>query len=187
MSAPTSRKRRRRRKCLVRNGILRTACPKPPDGRVRACSRTASWNDLAEILVGPIAPGEPDQRERRGKQSAVGEIVDRRHELLTGQIARNAENHHAARAGDRGIRLSRLSTSGLTPAGGDRRGHTGTGSFVTVISWLSPAEPGLRPEVPATTFRTCRHLRPRHDEDVRQIVPVRQVCRRPPVAAPGCR
>ena len=34
-------------------------------------------HDLGEVLVGPVAPGEPDQREARRQQAAVGQVVDR--------------------------------------------------------------------------------------------------------------
>ena len=40
-------------------------------------------------------PGEP-----RRQQAAVGEVVDRRHDLLARQVAGDAEQHHAARPGD---------------------------------------------------------------------------------------
>ena len=66
---------------------------------VRACSLTESCN-LGEVLVGPVAPREPDEREPRRQQAAVGQVVDGRHELLAGQVAGDAEEHEAARAGD---------------------------------------------------------------------------------------
>ena len=59
-------------------------------------------DDLAEVLVGPVTTGEPDQREARRQQAAVGEVVDRRHELLARQVAGHPEHDHAARAGDPG-------------------------------------------------------------------------------------
>ena len=57
-------------------------------------------DDLLEVLVGPVATGEPDEREARRQQSAVGEVVDRRHQLLARQVARHAEDDEARRAGD---------------------------------------------------------------------------------------
>ena len=39
-------------------------------------------DDLREILVGPVPPGEPDERERRRQQPAVGQVVDGGHQLL---------------------------------------------------------------------------------------------------------
>ena len=59
-------------------------------------------HDLREVLVGPVAAGEADQAEARRQQAAVGEVVDRRHHLLAGQVAGDAEEHHAAGAGDAG-------------------------------------------------------------------------------------
>ena len=53
-------------------------------------------DELAEILVGPIPAGEADKGEVRGQQSAIGQVVDGRHQLLGGQIARDAEDHHTA-------------------------------------------------------------------------------------------
>ena len=39
-------------------------------------------HDLGEVLVRPVSTGEPDQREARWQQTAVGQVVDRRHQLL---------------------------------------------------------------------------------------------------------
>ncbi len=61
------------------------------DGRV---------DDLGEVLVGPVAPGEADQGEARGQQAAIGQVVDRRHQLLGGQVAGHPEDHQDARSGD---------------------------------------------------------------------------------------
>ena len=57
-------------------------------------------HDLREVLVGPVAAGEADEREAGRQQPAVGEVVDRRHELLAGEVAGDAEDHHPARARD---------------------------------------------------------------------------------------
>ena len=57
-------------------------------------------HDLGEVLVGPVAAGEADQREARRQQAAVGEVVDRRHHLLARQVAGDAEEHQPARPGD---------------------------------------------------------------------------------------
>ena len=57
-------------------------------------------HDRGEVLVGPVAPGEADQAEPRRQQTAVGQVVDRRHHLLAGQVAGDAEEHHPARSGD---------------------------------------------------------------------------------------
>ena len=69
---------------------------------VRACSLDRVVDDLGEVLVGPVAAGEADQREARRQQAAVGQVVDRRHQLLAGQVAGDAEDDQAARAGDPG-------------------------------------------------------------------------------------
>ena len=83
---------------------------RPPRGtRVRACCLHRVVHDLREVLVGPVAPGEADQREARRQQPAVGQVVDRRHQLLAGQVAGDTEDapgrtgrRCAAAAGRRG-------------------------------------------------------------------------------------
>lgn len=55
---------------------------------------------LGEVLVLPLAAGEADQREARGQQAAVREVVDGGHELLARQVTRNAENDQAGRPRD---------------------------------------------------------------------------------------
>ena len=55
---------------------------------------------LGEVLVLPVPPGEPDQGEARRQQPAVGQVVDRGHQLLGRQVAGDAEDHQHARAGD---------------------------------------------------------------------------------------
>ncbi len=72
-------------------------------------------DDLAEILVGPISSGETDKRERGGQQSAVAQVVDRRHQLLAGQIAGDAEDHDTAGARDPGHPLIALVAQRVTP------------------------------------------------------------------------
>ena len=59
-------------------------------------------HDRGEVLVGPVAPGEAHQAEARRQQAAVGQVVDRRHDLLARQVAGDAEQHHPARPGDAG-------------------------------------------------------------------------------------
>ena len=53
-----------------------------------------------EVLVVPVAAGEPDQAEPGRQQAAVREVVDRRHELLARQVAGDAEDDQRARARD---------------------------------------------------------------------------------------
>src|ERR1700722_6587300 len=60
---------------------------------------------VAERLVVPVAAAEPDQRESRGQQAAVGQVVNSRHDLLARQIAGDTEDHYGARAGDPGEAL----------------------------------------------------------------------------------
>ena len=51
------------------------------EGRTRVLTHGIVY-DLGEVLVLPVAPREPDEREARGEQAAVGEVVDGGHELL---------------------------------------------------------------------------------------------------------
>src|SRR5690606_1610166 len=57
-------------------------------------------DDLREVLRLPLTAREAREREARGEQPAVGQVVDRRHELLAGEVARDAEDHESARPGD---------------------------------------------------------------------------------------
>ncbi|MFK4542229.1 hypothetical protein RKD29_001825 [Streptomyces tendae] len=57
-------------------------------------------HDLGEVLVLPVAAGEPDEREARRQQTPVGEVVHGGHELLAGQIAGDAENDQTRRPRD---------------------------------------------------------------------------------------
>ena len=57
-------------------------------------------DDLGEVLVGPVAAREADEAEARREQAAVGEVVDRRHDLLAREVARHPEQHEPARPGD---------------------------------------------------------------------------------------
>src|SRR5690606_20191529 len=59
-------------------------------------------DDLREVLVLPLAPGEADEAEAWGEQTSVRQVVDRRHDLLARQVAGDPEEDHAARSGDPG-------------------------------------------------------------------------------------
>ena len=59
-------------------------------------------HDLREVLVRPVTPGEAHQGEPGREQPAVGEVVDRGHELLAGEVTRDAEDDQSAGAGDPG-------------------------------------------------------------------------------------
>src|SRR5699024_836865 len=49
-----------------------------------------------EVVVGPVAAAEADQAEAGRQQTAVGEVVDRRQQLLAREVAGDAEHHHRA-------------------------------------------------------------------------------------------
>ena len=57
-------------------------------------------HDLGEVLVLPLPAGEPDQSETGGQQPAVGQVVHRGHQLLGGEVARDAEDDEHAGTGD---------------------------------------------------------------------------------------
>ena len=116
-------------------------------------------DDLHEVLVGPVAAGEADEREARREQAAVGQVVDRRHQLLARQVARHPEDDHAARPGDPrepavpGVAQRVGGTHGQAvrsrPRRAGRRPAPARGRYA--------ASRAARP----TTRRTCRRPRPR--------------------------
>ena len=55
-----------------------------------------------EVGLGPVAPPVADQREPARQKAAVGQIVDRRQQLLAGEVAGDPEDHHAGGPGDLG-------------------------------------------------------------------------------------
>ena len=59
-------------------------------------------DERRELLVAEVLPGEADEGESGRQQAAVGQVVDGRDELLAGQVAGDAEQDQAARAGDPG-------------------------------------------------------------------------------------
>ena len=67
---------------------------------VRACSLTESCTIWAKSWSAQSRRAKPTRREARRQQPAVGQVVDRRHHLLAGQVAGDAEEHHAAGPGD---------------------------------------------------------------------------------------
>src|SRR5690606_25497554 len=67
-------------------------------------------DDLGEVLLLPVTPGEADQAEPRWQQPTAGEVVDGRHELLASQVAGHPEDDHAAGPRDPG----QPSISGIT-------------------------------------------------------------------------
>src|ERR1700739_3363579 len=55
--------------------------------------------DLREVSGGPFPAGEADQRETWRQEPAVGQVIDRRQQLLAGQVAGDTEEHQHARPG----------------------------------------------------------------------------------------
>ncbi len=53
--------------------------------------------DLGEILVRPVPPGEADEREAWRQQAPVGQVVDRRHQLLAREVTGDPEHDQYAR------------------------------------------------------------------------------------------
>ena len=56
-------------------------------------------NDLHEVLVVPIASGEPDEREAGRQQATIGEVIDGGHEFLTRQVAGHAKDDETRGSG----------------------------------------------------------------------------------------
>ena len=59
-------------------------------------------HDLLEVLTRPVPTREARQREPRGQEPAVGQVVHGGHELLAREVAGDAEDHEPARPGDPG-------------------------------------------------------------------------------------
>ena len=107
----------RRRMCPVRTGSPRPAGPTPPGETV--CGR-APLPRRGRPCRNPRRPspvGRSRPARSRRQQAAVGQVVDRRHQLLAGQIAGHAEDHHAARTRDSRHPLVALVAQWITPVG----------------------------------------------------------------------
>ena len=57
-------------------------------------------HNLCKVFVFPVAAGKAHQCEAGRKQTTVSEVIDRRHELLTCQVASHTEQHQATGACD---------------------------------------------------------------------------------------
>ena len=55
-----------------------------------------------EVAVAPVAAGEAQDHETGRQQAAVGQVVDGRDELLTGQVTGDSEDHQSTRLRDPG-------------------------------------------------------------------------------------
>ena len=98
--ARAGRTRRRRRSPRHKAEALRQLLPYLFAEGGACVLLTASCTILREVLVCPVATGEPDEREAWRQQTSVGKVVDRRHQLLARQVAGDAEDDEAARASD---------------------------------------------------------------------------------------
>ena len=100
----------------VRTGTLRSGAPHllPETGAGMVADRVV--HDLGEGVVIPVAPGEPDQRERRWQQPPIGQVVHRGHQLLTRKITGDPKMTRLQGPAIRARRLSRGSRSGLAQA-----------------------------------------------------------------------
>ena len=91
---------------------------------VRACCLDRVVHDLREVLVLPVASREADEREAGRQQAAVGEVVDRGHELLAGEVSGHAEDHERARTGD-AVEAVVLGVAQRVVPARDLHGHAG--------------------------------------------------------------
>ena len=57
---------------------------------------------LCEVFIGPFTSGKTHKPKSRGKQSAIGQVVDGGHDLLACKISRHPEENEAAGPGDLG-------------------------------------------------------------------------------------
>ncbi len=117
-------------------------------------------HDLCEVLVVPVPAGEPDQREARRQQPAVGQVVDRRHQLLAGQVAGDPEDDDAGRTGDPRQPLVPRIAQRVDGVGSSRRSSrarscsAGT-ETVSCRTWPRPALRRRSPAARPRTSRTC--------------------------------
>ena len=84
-------------------------CQTSSRNSVRACSLTESCTICAKSWSAQSRRAKPTRREARRQQPAVGQVVDRRHHLLAGQVAGDAE--------DAPCRTARRSAAAGGPAG----------------------------------------------------------------------
>ncbi|CAM5734932.1 hypothetical protein SFUMM280S_04815 [Streptomyces fumanus] len=79
---------------------------------------------LGEVLVLPVPAGEAHQGEARRQQAPVGQVVHGRHQLLTGQVAGDAEDDQTGGARDPGQPAVLRVAQRIAPVGrrGRRRG-----------------------------------------------------------------
>ena len=54
---------------------------------------------VLEVAVAPVAAGESEQDEVGRQQAAIGQVVDRRQQLLAREVAGHPEDHQRARLG----------------------------------------------------------------------------------------
>ena len=76
---------------------------------------------LPEVVVGHVAPRDPEQVEALWQRPLVGEVVERREQLAVRQIARGAEDHQ--RRGRDRQPFEPLDERVLLDLVGDGRGH----------------------------------------------------------------
>ena len=150
------RRRRRRRKCPGRSGSPRPAGPRPPGGT--GCGRAAGRRrrtTLAKSSSVPVPAGEADQRELGRQQPAVGQVVDRGHQLLAGQVAGDAEDHHRARPRDPRQPLVALVPQRVLPTRRRRCGRSLAQLFGCCVELTLRSPRAVR----SRTSRTSRRLR----------------------------
>ncbi len=115
----------------------------------RACAVLGGLLDqVGELLVAEVLAREPDQGKTRGQQSAVGQVVDGRDELLAGEVTGDAEQDEAARTGDsrqapvvgvaQGVAHARSSRS-RSSASTSSTCRRSTGRPWSRSTWASPA------------------------------------------------
>ena len=82
-----------------------TAGQLPPDFREErrpGVFPDAVLNVSKELLVGPITAREPHQTESGRQRAVVGQVVDRRQQLLARQVTCDSEEHQDAWSRDSG-------------------------------------------------------------------------------------
>ena len=112
----------------------------PELGEVGAAALRQRLLELgAEVVVGPVAAGEADDREFGRAGSPPRQVIQRRDELAVGQVAGRPEQHHRARLGHPGPRQRLSQRVGLGHALASGIAHPRAGEVVRRAGQGPPA------------------------------------------------
>ena len=125
--AACRRPRRRRRRQAGTAASCDTASRRLRGTRCGSASRPTSRASDSKSPTSQSRRAKPSSTKPGRQQAAVGQVVDRRDQLLAGQVAGDAEDDDRARPGTRGSRRSRGSRSGLPADAGQHASSSASG------------------------------------------------------------